>query len=223
MSSKGFIFYDNWCDMINEYYDNGDQEAAYLLSFAITRLYSTGELVELPRKDLNMMLKYSINSGIESQIRNYAAGNKGGRPSKLTSQDQLTIATSKTLGKTAKQIAEDFCVSADTIRRSDGWINSQKYAQNSMQNSMQNAKPLGTQKQNQEEEEEKEEEKKKEEKELTTERIAYLESRFLEDGADLEQNRYWLSDDKQEAFNELIEMGFNSKEANYVINHILKL
>lgn len=61
------------------------------------------------------------------------------------------------------------------------------------------------------------------EKELTSERIAYLESRFLEDGADLEQDRYWLSDDKQKALNELTEMGFNSKEANYVIDHILKL
>ena len=33
MKNKGLIFYDNWCDMLNDYYDSGDTQAAQELAF----------------------------------------------------------------------------------------------------------------------------------------------------------------------------------------------
>lgn len=47
--------------------------------------------------------------------------NCGGRPTKLTADDNALIAQSHLTRQSAKQIAAYFGVSDDTIRRSDGW------------------------------------------------------------------------------------------------------
>lgn len=213
--SKGMILYDNWCDMVNKYYDQGDEAAAKDLLFGIMRLYSTGELIDLGRVDLNMMLEYTIRSGIESQIRHYEEGKKGGRPSKISAKDNALIAQNKELGKTAKQIAEEFCVSDDTIRRSDGWRNPQNYTQKDTQN----AKPYAPQKQNQEKEKEKE--KEEERILLNKERANQLKEEFCADGYSTKLDT-WLKVDDTATRQRLYTLGYNDTDIDYVFSNIIE-
>jgi hypothetical protein len=111
---KGFIFYDNWCDMVNKYYDRGDIEAASMLSFAIVRLYSTGEIIDLPRFDLEQMMEYTVMPGIETQITNYENGSKGGRARVELNKDE--VYEKKRELKTWKATAAYFGVDEDTLR-----------------------------------------------------------------------------------------------------------
>lgn len=156
MANKGIIFYDDWCDMVNQYYDSGDAEAAYQLTFAIIRLYSTGELIKLPRCDLDIMLQYTIKSGLDTQVKHYNNGTTGGRPKKLSDEDQLKIAELRSQGYTAKEVADVFKIGEATVRRAEGWKNYQNLSYHNIKSS-QNI--MSYQNQNQEEEEEKEEEK----------------------------------------------------------------
>lgn len=148
MAKKGMIFYDNWCDLVNEYYDDGDKDTAMKLAFAIIRLYSTGELIDVNDKSLNRMIEYTIMPGIESQIKNYLDGSKGGRPSvEITAE---AIIEAKAQGKTWRNAAELLGISEDTLR---------KYRKELQIDAKQAEKPKnGPKNQEKEEEEEKDEE-----------------------------------------------------------------
>ena len=152
-----FPFYYNWAELINEYIDeNKDEETARTLAIAIIRYATRGEIRDLGNKHLQRMFEACLTSGIDAAAKHYDNGSRGGRPSKLTMDDNALIARYRSDGQNAKQIAAHFEVSDDTIRRSDGWQNPQKYTQN--------AKPYAPQKytqpQNQEEKEKEEEEEK---------------------------------------------------------------
>lgn len=122
---KGFIFYDNWCDMVNKYYDRGDIEAASMLSFAIVRLYSTGEIIDLPRFDLEQMMEYTVMPGIETQITNYENGSKGGRARVELNKDE--VYEKKKELKTWKATAAYFGIDEDTLRaRRKEWEETEK-------------------------------------------------------------------------------------------------
>ena len=115
MKNKGFIFYDNWCDMLNDYYDSGDTQAAQELAFAITRLYSTGEVIPTSRKDLEMMLLYTVKPGINNQIENYERGCRGGRPRvQIDKEECLSL---KRELKTWKAVAAHYQIDEDTLRK----------------------------------------------------------------------------------------------------------
>lgn len=124
------------------------------MAVAIIRYATRGEIRDLGNKHLQRMFEACLTSGIDAAAKHYDNGSRGGRPSKLTVDDNALIARYRSDGQNAKQIAAHFEVSDDTIRRSDGWQNPQKYTQN--------AKPYAPQKytqpQNQEEEEKEEEE-----------------------------------------------------------------
>lgn len=146
-----FPFYFNWAELINEYIDvDKDEETARTLAVAIIRYATRGEIRDLGNRHLQRMFEACLTSGIDAAAKHYDNGSRGGRPSKLTMDDNALIARYRSDGQNAKQIAAHFEVSDDTIRRSDGWQNPQKYTQN--------AKPYASQKytqpQNQEEEEE---------------------------------------------------------------------
>ena len=152
-----FPFYYNWAELINEYIDEDkDEETARILAVAIIRYATRGEIRDLGNKHLQRMFEACLTSGIDAAAKHYDNGSRGGRPSKLTMDDNALIARYRSDGQNAKQIAAHFEVSDDTIRRSDGWQNPQKYTQN--------AKPYAPQKytqpQNQEEKEKEEEEEK---------------------------------------------------------------
>lgn len=175
-----------------------------------------------PDEDSDVMLygfeadKIALDNASVRYLKAQENGAKGGRPSKCPPYEELLQKYDEL--KTWAAVAKYYGVSDRTLQR---WRGHDKTRQNQTKLSDKTVGQMsGHDKTRQNLEKEIEIDK---EKELTTERIAYLKSRFLEDGADLEQDRYWLSDDKQKAFNELIEMGFNSKEANYVIDRILKI
>lgn len=154
-----FPFYYNWAELINEYIDEDeDEETARILAVAIIRYATRGEIRDLGNKHLQRMFEACLTSGIDAAAKHYDNGSRGGRPSKLTADDNVLIAHYRSEGQSAKQIATYFEVSDDTIRRSDGWQNPQKYTQN--------AKPYAPQKytQPQNQEEEEEEKEKEEEK-----------------------------------------------------------
>lgn len=147
--------------MINEYVDeDGDVETAKLLALAIVRYATVGEIMDLGDRHLQRMFESCLTVGLDTAAKHYADGQRGGRPTKLTAEDNTFIAQAHLTGQTAKQIAASFGVSDDTIRRSDGWKNPQKYTQNYTQNAKPSAPQKYTHTQNQKEEEEEKEDKK---------------------------------------------------------------
>ena len=165
-----FPFYYNWAELINEYIDEDeDEETARILAVAIIRYATRGEIRDLGNKHLQRMFEACLTSGIDAAAKHYDNGSRGGRPSKLTMDDNALIARYRSDGQNAKQIAAHFEVSDDTIRRSDGWQNPQKYTQN--------AKPYAPQKYTQpQNQEEKEEEKEEEEEKFAASRQMYCEA-----------------------------------------------
>ncbi len=117
---KGIIFYDNWCAMLNSYWDSGDTEAAKELAFGIIRLYSTGEIIDFCRPDLALMLQHTIAPGIEIQIKNRERGTRA-TPYRFTDEQNFKIRQMRAEGMTAIQIGAEFGCPADAIRRSVGW------------------------------------------------------------------------------------------------------
>ena len=162
MNEKNYFpFYLNWADMINEYMDeDGDVETAKLLALAIVRYATVGEIMDLGDRHLQRMFESCLTVGLDTAAKHYADGQRGGRPTKLTAEDNTFIAQAHLTGQTAKQIAASFGVSDDTIRRSDGWKNPQKYTQNYTQNAKPSAPQKYTHTQNQKEKEEEKEDKK---------------------------------------------------------------
>ena len=162
MNDKNYFpFYYNWADMINEYVDeDGDIETAKLLSLAIVRYATCGEIMDLGNKHLQRMFQACLTAGVDAAAKHYQDGCNGGRPSKLTAVDQDLIADMRQRGYTAAAVAEQMGVSERTIKRQEGWKrNVTKPCQNF------GTKPCqkGDKGQNQEEKEkEKEEEKEKE-------------------------------------------------------------
>lgn len=125
-----FPFYFNWAELINEYIDvDKDEETARTPAVAIIRYATRGEIRDLGNRHLQRMFEACLTSGIDAAAKHYDNGSRGGRPSKLTMDDNALIARYRSDGQTAKQIAAHFEVSDDTIRRSDGWQNPQKYTQ----------------------------------------------------------------------------------------------
>ena len=123
MNDKNYFpFYYNWADMINEYVDeDGDLETAKLLSLAIVRYATCGEIMDLGNKHLQRMFEACLTAGVDAAAKHYQDGCNGGRPSKLTAVDQEIIASLKQQGQTAAMIAKQLGVSDKTIRRSAGW------------------------------------------------------------------------------------------------------
>lgn len=70
--------------------------------------------------------------------------------------------------------------------------------------------------------EEKEKEKPAATYSLSPERITYLENRFCCDGADNEQDHYWLPSDETAALSELSRLGLTNEEARYVMEEIVE-
>ena len=162
MNEKNYFpFYMNWANMINEYVDeDNDVETAKLLALAIIRYATVGEIMDLGDRHLQRMFESCLTVGLDAAAKHYADGQRGGRPTKLTADDNALIAQSHLAGQSAKQIAAYFGVSDDTIRRSDGWKNPQNYTQNYTQNAKPSAPQNYTQTQNQKEEEKEKEDKK---------------------------------------------------------------
>lgn len=162
MNEKNYFpFYLNWADMINEYVDEDDDvETAKLLALAIVRYATVGEIVDLGDRHLQRMFESCVTVGLDTAAKHYADGQRGGRPTKLTTEDNAFIAQAHLAGQTARQIAASFGVSDDTIRRSDGWKNPQNYTQNYTQNAKPSAPQKYTQTQNQKEEEKEKKDKK---------------------------------------------------------------
>ena len=156
MNEKNYFpFYYNWADMINKYVDeDGDIETAKLLSLAIVRYATCGEIMDLSNKHLQRMFEACLTVGVDSAAKHYQDGCNGGRPSKLTAVDQDLIADMRQRGLTAAEVAKQMGVSERTIKRQEGW---KRTVSKPCQNSVTKPCQKGDKGQNQEEKEKEEE------------------------------------------------------------------
>ena len=159
MNEKNYFpFYMNWANMINEYVDeDNDVETAKLLALAIVRYATVGEIMDLGDRHLQRMFESCLTVGLDTAAKHYADGQRGGRPSKLTAEDQDIIAELRQKGYSAAEVAQRLGVSEPTIKRQEGW---KRGVSKPYQNSVSEPYQKGIKYQNQKEEEKEKEDKK---------------------------------------------------------------
>lgn len=233
---NNFLFYGSWRETLEGFREDfGDAYAREALWNLM--LMATAGDIETDKKSIIGFVQGACMPNIEAAQDRYERaqqnGQKGGRPSRLTLEDNIVIATMRKEGKKQIEIAKAFNVSADTIRRSEGWQNWQNYTakqQNLLLNEQQNqqnpAKP-GSKKQNLDIDIDIYREKEKD-KEKIENGFDYLYDEVLSDGF-LERKNVWI-DNLDKNFYEksrsaqcsfLENLGYTAPEANFILENIL--
>lgn len=125
-----FTFYGSWREMLDGFKEDFGEDYAKEALWNLMLMATAGE-IETDKKTIIGFVNGCCMPNIEASQNRYAracsGGLKGGRPKIISEQDNNLIASMRAEGKKQIDIAEHFNVSADTIRRTDGWQNWQNY------------------------------------------------------------------------------------------------
>lgn len=127
---NNFVFYGSWRETLEGFKDDFGADYAKEALWNLMTMATAGD-IDTDKKSIIGFVQGACMPNIEAAQDRYERaqqnGQKGGRPSRLTPEDNIVIATMRKEGKKQIEIAKAFNVSADTIRRSEGWQNWQNY------------------------------------------------------------------------------------------------
>ena len=124
-TNKGFSFYQNYWDSIQALSEEDQKNVCY----AIAKYAITGEMVDPLKEPMGFAMttafKLSIDNSTKSFNSKAEAAKKGGRP-KVGIEDNVLIECIRS-GMKAKDIAEKYGISVETIYKREVWKNRGKY------------------------------------------------------------------------------------------------
>ena len=120
MDYDNFIFYGSWRTLLEGF----SEDIAKDILWSIMTLGTAGD-IDTDNPMIEGIVLGAIAPNIKAAQNRYNAavenGKKGGRPGKLTEEDQEKIRQMRLDGKTAQVIATELGYGLNTIKRSEGW------------------------------------------------------------------------------------------------------